>query len=75
MPVPSQQAVADVTLRAGSAAQTVVIHASPGRLDTSLAAAKPAPNPPASQTLSRFELTTDDGERWTSTDGLNWTHE
>jgi Carboxypeptidase regulatory-like domain len=30
--------------------------------------ASPAPN-----TSSRFELTTDDGERWTSTDGQSWT--
>jgi hypothetical protein len=29
--------------------------------------ASPAPNTP-----SRFELTTDDGERWTSTDGQTW---
>ena len=72
---PAQLAVADVTLRVGSAAQTVAVQASPGPLDTSFAAAKLTTTPPASQTLSRFELTTDDGDRWTSTDGLNWTHE
>jgi hypothetical protein len=73
---PAQQAVADVILRVGSAAQTVMIQASPGsrnnspRVDANLTAKFSA-----SQTLSRFELTTDDGERWTSTDGQNWAHE
>jgi protocatechuate 3,4-dioxygenase beta subunit len=61
----SQQAVADATLRVGSAAQTVTVEASPAKLT-----AKPAPG----QTLSRFELTTDDGERWISTDGQTWAH-
>jgi hypothetical protein len=60
---PSLQAVADATLRVGSAAQTVNVLASP------------ASNSPtaAGKTMSRFELTTDDGERWTSTDGQTWT--
>jgi hypothetical protein len=59
----SLQAVADAALRVGSAAQTVNVLASP------------APNTPSAggQTMSRFELTTDDGERWTSTDGQTWT--
>jgi Carboxypeptidase regulatory-like domain/Putative zinc-finger len=72
---PAQQAVADVTLRVASAAQTVTIQASPGRLDTTLETAKPPTNPSVSQTLSRFELTTDDGERWTSIDGQSWNRE
>jgi hypothetical protein len=69
---PAQRAVANVILRVGSAAQTVTIQASPGspRVNANLTA-----KPPASQTLSRFELTTDDGERWTSTNGQTWVHE
>jgi len=72
---PAQQAVADVILRVGSAAQTVTIHALPGSLDSPRVNANLAAKPRVSQTLSRFELTTDDGERWTSTDGQNWAHE
>jgi Carboxypeptidase regulatory-like domain/Putative zinc-finger len=72
---PAQQTVADVILRVGSAAQTVTIQASPGSLDNTRVNANLTAKPPASQTLSRFELTTDDGERWTSTDGQTWVHE
>ncbi len=72
---PSQQAVADATLRVGSAAQTVAIEASPGHADTSSAGANHAPQRIADQILSRFELTTDDGERWISTDGQTWAHQ
>jgi Carboxypeptidase regulatory-like domain len=69
---PSLQAVADATLRVGSAAQTVNVQASPA-LDTPTTGANQALTPAVGRTLSRFELTTDDGERWTSTDGQSWT--
>jgi len=74
---PAQQAVADVTLRVGVASQTVAVQAqaSPFALESSAADANPTAKPADSQTLSRFELTTDDGERWTSTDGESWTRE
>jgi Carboxypeptidase regulatory-like domain len=72
---PSQQAVADAMLRVGSAAQTVAIEGSPGHADTSSAGANHAPQRIADQILSRFELTTDDGERWISTDGQTWAHQ
>jgi hypothetical protein len=72
---PAQQAVADLILRVGSAAQTVTVQASPGSLDNPRVNANLTAKPPASQTRSRFELTTDDGERWTSTDGQTWVHE
>ena len=74
---PAQQAVADVILRVGSASQTVAVQAqaSPFALESSAADANPTAKPADSQTLSRFELTTDDGERWTSTDGESWTRE
>jgi hypothetical protein len=71
---PSQQAVADVTLRPGSAAQTVNIEASPAAPDTSSADANLALKPAVSQPTSRFELTTDDGEQWISSDGQSWSH-
>ncbi len=70
---PSQQAVADATLRVGSAAQTVNIEASPAAPETSSADTNQALKPAVSQPTSRFELTTDDGEHWTSTDGQSWT--
>jgi hypothetical protein len=69
---PSQQAIADVTLRVGSAAQTVVIEPPPGPVDSPRVNANLSPT---SRTLSRFELTTDNGERWTSTDGRIWARE
>jgi Carboxypeptidase regulatory-like domain len=69
---PSLQAVADATLRVGSAAQTVNIEASPAASDTASASTKGAFKPAASRTLSHFELTTDDGERWMSADGQSW---
>lgn len=69
---PSLQAVADATLRAGSPAQTVNLQASPAPPGTSSAGANQVFKPVAGHALSRFEVTTDDGERWTSTDGQNW---
>jgi len=71
----AQQAVADITLRPGSAAQTVSIEASPAFPGKSPAGANQAIKPAVGQPLSRFELTTDDGERWTSTDGRTWSRE
>ena len=72
---PAQQAVADVILGVGSAAETVTIQTSPGSLDSPRVNANLTAKPPASQTRSRFELTTDGGERWTSIDGQTWVHE
>ena len=69
----AQQGVADLTLRPGSATQTVSITASPGAPDTSPAIANQMLKPVAGQTMSRFQLTTDDGERWTTNDGQTWT--
>ncbi len=68
---PSVQAVADATLRVGSAAQTVNVQALPAP-NTPSADANQAFKPAAGRPLSRFELTTDDGERWMSIDGQNW---
>jgi hypothetical protein len=68
---PSQQAVADVALHPASVSQSVAVQTTHSPLDNAFAATKAAP----SQTLSLFVLTTDDGERWASTDGQSWTRE
>jgi hypothetical protein len=73
--VPAQQAVADVRLRIGSASQTVSVEASPVLPEDMASNANLTAQPPVSQTLSRFELTTDDGEHWMSTDGQSWKRE
>ncbi len=67
------EAVADITLRVGSASQTVSVNASPAIPPGS----SPAGGDLAANPLpgSRFVLTTDDGERWTSSDGLSWSRE
>jgi hypothetical protein len=72
---PAQQAVADVKLRVGSATQTVAVEASSVPLENLPVNANLTALPKDSQTLSRFELTTDDGEHWMSTDGQKWTRE
>jgi Carboxypeptidase regulatory-like domain len=77
----SQQAVADLTLPVGSAAQTVMVEPTPGRPGTSpggasiAAKANRAARLPASPAMSHFELTTSDGIRWASNDGQNWKRE
>jgi Carboxypeptidase regulatory-like domain/Putative zinc-finger len=63
---PAQQAVADVRLRVGSASQTVAVDVAAVPLETLPAKSKD------SQPRSRYELTTDDGEHWISTDGQSW---
>jgi hypothetical protein len=72
---PAQQAVADVTLRIGAASQTVAVDASSVPLENLPVNANLTATAPGSQTVSRFELTTDDGEHWMSTDGQSWTRE
>jgi hypothetical protein len=72
---PAQQAVADVRLRVGSASQTVAVDASPVALENQAVNANLTPKSPESQTVARFELTTDGGERWMSTDGQSWIRE
>jgi hypothetical protein len=73
---PAQQAVADMTLRVGSGSQSVAVQASsPFALENPPSDANVTTKPADSQTLSRFELTTDGGERWMSTDGQNWSRE
>jgi Carboxypeptidase regulatory-like domain len=71
----SQQNLADFTLLVGQLAQTVSVEA-PASASSNIPVArkKTAEPAPASEPLTRFEITTDTGERWTSTDGQTWMH-
>jgi hypothetical protein len=71
---PAQQAVADMRLRVGSAAQSVTVEASSVPLESLPIDASLAKTPDR-EIVSRFEVTTDDGQRWMSTDGQSWTRE
>jgi uncharacterized surface anchored protein len=77
----SQQTSADVTLQTGAASQTVEVQASPSPIATESPNvtqsidAKKNREAAASPTPSHFEMTTDTGDRWTSTDGQTWKHE
>jgi hypothetical protein len=72
---PAQQAVADMRLRVGSAAQSVTVEASSVPLESLPIDASLAAKTPDREIVSRFEVTTDDGQRWMSTDGQSWTRE
>lgn len=69
----AQQNLADFTLSVGQLAQTVSVGA-PASASSPVALKKTAEPPPAREPLTRFEITTDTGERWTSTDGQTWIH-
>ncbi|MFL6306019.1 MAG: carboxypeptidase regulatory-like domain-containing protein [Candidatus Sulfotelmatobacter sp.] len=77
----SQQTTADVTLQTGAVSQTVEVQASPSPIATESPTvtqsidAKKTSEPAVRPTLSHFEITTDTGDRWTSTDGQTWKHE
>ncbi len=58
---PSQSASLNLTLQVGASSQTVEVTAA-------------APLIPPSEPPATFEIKTDTGDRWTSTDGLTWTH-
>jgi hypothetical protein len=71
VPVPATgQAIANLVLSPAAASQTVTVQA-----DSSLvqledkASRKPTS---ASHAAAAFEITTDNGSRWTSTDGIHW---
>jgi hypothetical protein len=69
----SQQNLADFTLPVGQLAQTVSVGA-PASASSPVPQKKTAEPLPAGEPLTRFEITTDTGERWTSTDGQTWMH-
>jgi hypothetical protein len=70
---PAQQGQMDLALAVGSMAQTVVVQ---GPAQLALAAPKVtkkiAAARAAAPTARRFEITTDAGEHWISTDGRSW---
>lgn len=81
-----EQAVRNITLNVGAAAETVTVDAASVQLEThsrsedvsALAAKKVAVQPAAQPAAPRtpiFVVTTDSGVRWTSSDGLTWKHE
>jgi len=74
----NRQNVANISLKIGAATQTVTVSAGSVEsvTDTAVAgsSAKSKKREPlaASQAAPVFALTTDNGERWTSTDGVTW---
>jgi hypothetical protein len=72
----SEPSHANLILPIGQASQTVAVDASAVSLDTESPAEKKIAAPQAaSQPLPVFEITTDAGERWTSSDGQIWKHQ
>lgn len=70
----SQRTVANFTLSIGQVSQSVTVQAAASSpINISPARKKTAEPPPASEPLTHFEITTDTGEHWTSTDGQIWT--
>jgi len=69
----SQQSLANFTLSIGAATATVTVDGSAAPIDTlSVVRKKDAAHSAADQLKPVFEMTTDTGERWTSTDGHTW---
>jgi hypothetical protein len=69
----SQQGLANITLSVGQAAESVTVNASAMPVeDHSLDKKKISELQSAASQSPHFEITTDTGEYWTSTDGKNW---
>jgi hypothetical protein len=72
--IPSRPNEADVSLKVGEASETVEVETNADALDKS----HPAPPKALAKSSARssappvFEITTDNGDRWTSPDGLVW---
>jgi hypothetical protein len=76
---PKGPSVADVTLDVGAVSQTVEVTSAAGAIETThtplsdqISGIKPAGTVAFIPAPSLFEITTDNGERWTSTDGVTW---
>jgi hypothetical protein len=71
----SQQSLENLTLPVGQAAETVTVEASsmPSAVQ-SLPRKKAEDRPATNPSVAVFEVTTDTGEHWTSTDGQTWKH-
>jgi hypothetical protein len=71
----SQQSLANLILPVGQAAETVTVEASSmPSVVQSLTRKKTEGRPATNPSLPVFEITTDAGDRWTSTDGQTWKH-
>jgi Carboxypeptidase regulatory-like domain/Putative zinc-finger len=71
-----EASVANLSLSIGAVSQSVTVASAAGPRDRLSAAAKPSPQTPApGNAPALFEVTTDSGERWTSSDGLTWTRQ
>jgi hypothetical protein len=71
----SQQSLANLTLPVGQAAETVTVEASSmPSVVRSLTRKKTEGRPAINPSPPVFEITTDAGDRWTSTDGQTWKH-
>jgi hypothetical protein len=69
VPVPSAgQAIANLVLSPGAATQTVEVQADSSLVPLEDKANRKSP----SHAAPEFEITTDNGSRWTSTDGIRW---
>jgi hypothetical protein len=66
-------AAANLSLDVGEASQTVTVETNNTAVDTK--AKKQASPQPAAGTLPLFQIVTDSGDHWTSSDGLHWNHE
>jgi hypothetical protein len=71
---PSQQSLANITLPVGQAAESVTVDASAISLEAPALVKRKTAEPVHSdaQLLPLFEITTDTGDRWTSSDGQTW---
>jgi hypothetical protein len=65
-------AVADLSLNIGAEAESIAVTADAVAVTADKKAL--AKRTASSQTVSFFEITTEDGQRWTSADGVTWTH-
>jgi hypothetical protein len=64
----SQTSIGSVALSIGSVSETVTVQAETPPLEARKTLAE------ARAPLPVFEITTDTGEHWTSSDGVTWTH-
>jgi hypothetical protein len=76
----AQQNLANLTLSVGAVSETVAVEAEVAAMPLAVpraapraAAKKAAPAAPAKPAVPLFEITTDNGDRWTSADGKIWT--
>jgi hypothetical protein len=70
----SEQGLANFTLPIGSAAETVTVEAAPVPLVELPTTNRKIAEPSAIKSLPLFEITTEDGNKWTSNDGQAWKH-